>query len=187
VKGSIVECGVYHGGGLMTYAQLSAALEPINYNRRIIGFDTFSGNASYSNRDKPTQSSADLSQPAYAVDVQEELNQIISVYDINRFLGHIPKIELVRGDICETIPTYLEENPHLLVSLVELSVNLYEPTKVAMKTLLPRMPCGAVMVINTLNEGVFPGVTLALLEELDVRHSAVQSVPYCPNLSYCVL
>ena len=28
VQGSIVECGVLHGGGLMTFAQLSAILEP---------------------------------------------------------------------------------------------------------------------------------------------------------------
>ena len=30
VKGSLVECGVHHGGGLMTWAQISAILEPYN-------------------------------------------------------------------------------------------------------------------------------------------------------------
>ena len=29
--GSIVECGVYLGGGLMTFAKLSAIFEPVNY------------------------------------------------------------------------------------------------------------------------------------------------------------
>ena len=43
VKGSIVECGVHHGGGLMTWAHFSATLEPYNYHRKIIGFDTFEG------------------------------------------------------------------------------------------------------------------------------------------------
>ncbi len=43
VKGSIVECGVHHGGGVMTWAQISATLEPYNYHRKIIGFDTFAG------------------------------------------------------------------------------------------------------------------------------------------------
>src|ERR1700754_905596 len=43
VKGSVVECGVHHGFGLMTWAKLSAILEPVNLTRRIYGFDTFEG------------------------------------------------------------------------------------------------------------------------------------------------
>src|SRR5438477_13070440 len=43
VQGSIVECGVLFGGGLMSFAQLSAILEPYNFQRRIVGFDTFEG------------------------------------------------------------------------------------------------------------------------------------------------
>ena len=36
IKGSIVECGVHHGGGVMTWAKLSSSLEPINYSRKIL-------------------------------------------------------------------------------------------------------------------------------------------------------
>src|SRR6266516_3918027 len=43
VQGSIVECGMLFGGGLMSFANLSTILEPYNFQRRIIGFDTFSG------------------------------------------------------------------------------------------------------------------------------------------------
>src|SRR5229473_573630 len=43
IQGSIVECGVLFGGGLMSFANLSVILEPYNFQRRIIGFDTFSG------------------------------------------------------------------------------------------------------------------------------------------------
>src|SRR5688500_4852687 len=43
VKGSIVECGVFRGYSLFTWAKLSAILEPNNLTRRIYGFDTFSG------------------------------------------------------------------------------------------------------------------------------------------------
>ena len=32
LKGSIVECGVHQGGGLMTWAKLSSILEPYNYH-----------------------------------------------------------------------------------------------------------------------------------------------------------
>jgi hypothetical protein len=189
VKGSILECGVYHGNGLMTWALLSAALEPTNYNRRIIGFDTFAGNAGESARDRITGAAAaqGLHQTAYAVDSEAELRRCIQIFDENRFLSHIPKIELVRGDVVETAPKYLEANPHIVVSVLSLSMNLFEPMAVALRTFLPRMPKGAVVAIHTLNEGIYPGATLALLEELGLRESSVRSHAFAPNLSWIVV
>ena len=52
IKGSIVECGVHQGGGIMTWAKLSTILEPYNYHRKIIGFDTFTGIPSLAKFDK---------------------------------------------------------------------------------------------------------------------------------------
>lgn len=49
--GCIAECSVYWGQGLMTYAHLCASLEPYNYQCRILGFDTFSGDTSFSEVD----------------------------------------------------------------------------------------------------------------------------------------
>ena len=51
VKGSIVECGVNQGFGLMSWANFSAVLEPNNLTRRIYGFDTFSGFVGSSKQD----------------------------------------------------------------------------------------------------------------------------------------
>src|SRR5690349_16352381 len=52
IQGSIVECGVNWGGGLMWFAQLSATLEPVNFQRKIHGFDTFEGFVSISEQDQ---------------------------------------------------------------------------------------------------------------------------------------
>lgn len=43
VQGSIVECGVHRGNGLMTWYHLSTIMESVAINRKIIGFDTFEG------------------------------------------------------------------------------------------------------------------------------------------------
>ena len=43
VKGSVIECGVFKGAGLMAWALFSDMLEPVNLTRRIYGFDTFEG------------------------------------------------------------------------------------------------------------------------------------------------
>ena len=52
VHGSIVECGVHLGGGVMTWAQLSTSLEPYNHPRKVFGFDTFDGFASVAEQDR---------------------------------------------------------------------------------------------------------------------------------------
>ena len=51
IHGSIVELGVGFGGGLMTFAHLSAILEPTNHTARVLGFDTFAGFPSVSEHD----------------------------------------------------------------------------------------------------------------------------------------
>ena len=56
VKGSIIECGVNNGFGLMSWHKFSSILEPVNLMRRIYGFDTFEGFPSVSENDKSKQS-----------------------------------------------------------------------------------------------------------------------------------
>ena len=41
--GSIVECGVFAGGGVIGWVHFSSIMEPYNHTRRVIGFDTFAG------------------------------------------------------------------------------------------------------------------------------------------------
>lgn len=182
IKGSIVEGGVYYGNGLMSWYHLSSALEPINYNRRIIGFDTFEGSTRPGEKDQ--KSSEHWSQPDYAIDSQKEIEHLVQTHDENRFLNHIPKVELVRGDMCKTIPEYLHQNPHTMVSLLCLSVNLFDPTAAALKHFLPRMPKGAIVAIHTLNESVYPGATQAVLECANLRNAEIRCFEYAPNLAY---
>ncbi len=41
ITGSIFECGVLFGGGLFSFAHFSSIFEPVNAQRKIVGFDTF--------------------------------------------------------------------------------------------------------------------------------------------------
>lgn len=185
VKGSIVECGVFRGFSLMTFAQLSAALEPTNLTRRIYGFDTFDGFPSVSGADAPEQTGAargDLASDSY-----EELSRLIDVYDADRFLGHIPKVSLVRGDVNDTIPEFLAQNQHLLVSLLFLDLDLYGPTLTALKHFVPRMPKGSVLAFDELDNPIWPGETLAALEQLGIRDLELRRFEFDPYIAYAVL
>lgn len=187
VNGSIVECGVLHGAGLFTFAQLSAIYEPYNHTRRVIGFDTFAGAASVQAEDKRTGTSSHLEGGALAGSSEAELREAIALFDANRPLAHIPKIELVAGDLARTAPAYVAANPHLVVALLYLDADLYAPTKAALEAFVPRMPKGAVIAFDELNAATFPGETIAALEALDVRNLRIERFPYDPYISYCVL
>ncbi|HBL46023.1 MAG TPA: dTDP-6-deoxy-L-hexose 3-O-methyltransferase, partial [Planctomycetaceae bacterium] len=115
VNGSIVELGVHRGASLMAWAQFSAILEPVNYLRKIIGFDTFEGFPSLSEKDT-TGTSEHLEVGGFKSEenAMEDLEKAIQVYNSTRYLNHISKVELVKGDISATLPAYLEKNQHLV-------------------------------------------------------------------------
>lgn len=186
VQGSVVECGVLHGGGLMTWANLSAILEPANHQRKVIGFDTFAGFPSIAAEDRASVSDF-IGEGQLAVDSYDNLREGIRIFDMSRYLGHIGKVELVKGDIMQTIPEYLERNQHLVVSLLYLDVDLFEPTRVALKNLVPRMPKGAVLAFDELNMATWPGETQAVLSELGLRNLAVRRSAMGTAISYAVL
>jgi hypothetical protein len=186
VKGSVIECGVNHGFGLMAWAKLSAILEPVNLTRRIYGFDTFEGFPGVGPQDR-SASSQHVKVGDLAADVFEELTQLIEIYDSTRFLGHVNKVKLVQGDASQTIPSFVESNPHLLVSVLFMDFDLFEPTKVALEHFLPRMPKGAVLAFDELDNPLWPGETLAMLETHARRPLALRRFEFDPYISYAIL
>lgn len=188
VQGSIIECGVYHGGGLMTFAQLSAIFEPVNHQRKIVGFDTFCGFSTLTQWDqKGTSAHSRTGGLSVGVEMYDDLKRCIELYDSNRFVGHIPKVSLIKGDIKETMPQYLKDNPHTVVSLLYLDVDVFEPTKVAIEHLVPRMPKGAIIAFDELNSDRWPGETLAALETIGLRNLRIQRFPFDPFLSFAAI
>lgn len=185
VKGSIVECGVFRGASFMTFAQLSAALEPTNLTRRVYGFDSFRGFPAVTSHDHPERTGAIAGD--LAADSFRELSELIDVYDADRFLGHIPKVELIPGDVVQTIPDFIGNHQHLVVSLLFLDLDLHEPTAAALRHFLPRMPRGAVLAFDELDNPLWPGETLAALEEVGISRLELRRFEFDPYIAYAVL
>lgn len=186
VNGSIVECGVFAGGGLMGWMQFSASMEPYNHTRRVIGFDTFTGFPSLHVEDAGTSENLHIGAYSTHDSIEQELRELISIHDTNRPIGHIPKVELVAGDATETIKEYVDANPHLLISLLYLDFDLYAPTKAALQYLLPRVVKGGIVAFDELNCGEYPGETTALRELLDISTVPLQRMNLDPYISYFV-
>jgi hypothetical protein len=191
VQGSIVECGVLFGGGLLSFAKLSTILEPYNFQRRIIGFDSFSGFPAIDDADlagKSERKSAHLTKGGFSArGAYDDILKAVEIYDLSRFLNHFPKVEVVKGDFEETANKYLVDHPHLIVSLLYLDFDIYRPTKLALELFLPRIPKGGVVVFDELNEEAFPGETIAVLEMLKMNDLRVRRFDFEPRMSYAVI
>ena len=185
VKGSIIECGVYRGFGLMSWAHFSAILEPVNLTRRIYGFDTFEGFPETQAEDATSLTA--VKKGDLAADSFSELSRIIGCYDMARFLGHIPKVRLIKGDATKTIPLFVQDNQHVVVSLLFLDFDLFEPTKVALQYFVPRMPRGAVIAFDELDNPLWPGETQALQETVGIQNLRIERLPFDPYIGFAVV
>ena len=182
VKGSIIECGVNNGFGTFSWLHFSSILEPNNIMRRVYGFDTFEGFTGLSEKDNSkmyTPKEGDLKAPCF-----DELQELIKIHDDNRFLGHMEKVRLIKGDIRETAPKFLEENPHVVVSLLFLDLDLYEPTKVALETFVPRMPKGSILAFDELDNPIWPRETQGTLEFFKDRNIQIKRLDFDPYIGF---
>ena len=168
VKGSIVELGVFRGFSLTSWAKLSAIMEPENLIRKIYGFDTYEGFPKIHEKDKNSNYNHEVGH--FYTNVHEELTALNDAFNKDRFLGHVNKVELVKGDCTKTIPEFLEKNPHLLIGMLFIDLDLYEPTKFALEHFLPRMHKGSILAFDELDNPQWPGETIALLESMNIKN-----------------
>jgi hypothetical protein len=127
----------------------------------------------------------DSAEPGgFKADSYAELLQLIDLYDKDRFLGHINKVELIKGDATQTIPHFMVEHPHLVVSLLFMDFDLYEPTKSALEHFVPRMPKGAIIAFDELDNPFWPGETQALLDTLGIGKLQLERVEFEPNIAF---
>jgi len=186
VQGCVVECGVYAGQGLMTWAQLSSIMEPVGgVFRHIYGFDTFAGFPSVSKKD--TMGFGDWQVGDLSIDSETDLRRCIQLFNMNRLLPQFEKVTLIKGDFVTTGASFIEKNPHVLISLLYLDFDLYEPTAKALELFLPRMSKGSVLAFDEINHPLWPGETLALLEKFDLKNLEIRKFPYEINISYVVI
>src|SRR5207253_9956509 len=116
VPGMLVGLGVRWGQNLSLFPTYRGMKETFNHERRIVGFDTFSGfpETSAQDCDAPIASAG-----AYAVPegYEDYLHDVLAYHEQESPLAHLRKFELVHGDATETLPRYLAERPETVVAL----------------------------------------------------------------------
>lgn len=185
VHGDVLEFGVRWGRNLALFASLRNVLEPHNYTRRIIGFDTFEGFASLSKQDGQDAILKD-GHLAVSNNWQDELENLLTQHEALAPRPGLKRFELVKGDVVDTFPAWLDQHPESIVALAYFDMDIYRPTRSALEALLPRLTKGSIIGFDELCLQAFPGETVALREVLDLsRHRLIRS-PYSGNQSYIV-
>jgi hypothetical protein len=184
VHGVIMELGVRWGQNMALFSTLRGMHEPFNYNRSVIGFDTFAGFPSVAPEDGARVGVGD-----YAVTEawEDELEAILGFHQRSSPIPHKRKHALVKGDATVTLPAYLREHPETIVALAYFDFDLYQPTKGCLAAIVPHLTRGSVLAFDELNCPELPGETLAVREVLGLSRYAIRRDPNSPLTSYLVV
>ena len=177
IPGTIVECGVFKGTSLIRFATFRDLLGN-QFSKKIIGFDSFA-------RFPETNYEDDKKMRQYHLDTAggESISKQ-QLMDILKHKGIDKCVELVEGDITETLPEYVRAHPELKISLLNLDTDIYEPSKVILECLYPRLVKGAILLLD--DYGSFPGETTAVDEYFKDKGIKIRKLPFCMTPCYVV-
>jgi 2-dehydro-3-deoxyphosphooctonate aldolase (KDO 8-P synthase) len=148
IPGNIVEFGVFNGTSLFQFLKFKKILCP-NSQKKIIGFDFFDEK----------------------IVIDQELDKIHmdNLYKDSDFEGLSPEyfynkakkfgcdvdkdLELVRGNVMETLDKYLSDKPGFRISLLHMDLDIEEPTYYVLEKLYNYMVKGGVIAFDEYNLG----------------------------------
>jgi hypothetical protein len=181
--GIIIEFGTRWGQTISLLLALRGIFEPFNRVRKIVGFDTFSGLAGMSEKDSGDSNSVD-GDFGVSGRYEEYLEKILMYQEELNPINHIRKFELIKGDVVQTLPGYLEKHPETIISMAVFDMDIYTPTKAALEVIQPYLFKGSILVFDELCDNVFPGETTALKEVMNIRDLQICRMPMTSRLSY---
>ena len=185
IQGVIMEFGVYWGRDLALLQNLRGIYEPFNFNRKIIGFDTFEGlkGVDFQKDKEQAKEGAFKVSENYIL----YLKKVLEYHEQECPLSHIKKYELIKGDVRVSLGNYLERHPETIIALAYFDMDIYSPTKIALQLIKPYLAKGSILVFDELNYDRFPGETLAVKEVFDLSKLQLRRIEHEPVPCYVVI
>jgi hypothetical protein len=178
IPGVIMEFGVRYGRHLGGFTAMRGVYEPYNPFRRVVGFDTFTGFPEPAAVDRISPSAVPGRFAVGGAGYVEYLRQVIEAHEIGEYFGHMSRrTVVVPGDVRETLPIYLEENPHTVIAMAFFDMDLYEPTRDVLRLIRPYLTKGSILAFDELDHPKWPGENLALRELFGLDHAPLRLLP----------
>lgn len=175
VPGAIVECGVFKGVSLARFT-VFRDLFSNPYSKKIIGFDTFGQFPETDFTDDKYFREKFIHNAGSESISKEQLIEVLERKGTGR------AVELVEGNVIETVPEYVKKHPELRISLLNLDTDIYEPAKVILEHLYPRIVRGGILILD--DYGTFPGETQAVEEYFAGQEVEIRKFPFCMTPCY---
>lgn len=149
LPGCVVECGVGRGSSFFTWSRLMEIFCPNDRQRRVYGFDWFEGLKDFTPKDGQQNRDSHYVEGGWSAKAAvDEVRRLVAIVNEDNIISKSVRCKLIEGDVAETIPKFLEENPGLRIALLHLDMDMYKPTKVALDHLYPLVLRGGVVVFD---------------------------------------
>ena len=188
VTGDILEFGCRWGQNLSLFLNFRGIYEPYNMQKKIIGFDTFSGFPSISKHEsKGNKKLAKLGAFSTTQNYEKYLKKILDYQASESPANHFERHELIKGDASKTIKKYLKSNQQTLISLAYFDMDIYKPTKDCLKAIKPHLTKGSVIGFDEPNSKDFPGETIAIKEVFGEINFKIYQSKFSAGSGYLII
>lgn len=169
LPGDVVELGVFKGNSLLQFCNFRELLENEN-SRKIVGFDMFG--------EFPKECCIQSDKIFIEKWNEKFSEEFLSQEDLYKSLKHkkINNVELVKGDILETLDNYILKNPHTKIALLHIDTDVYEPAKKALELLFDKVVKGGVIIFD--DYATVEGETLAIDEFFSDKQYIIKKFPF---------
>lgn len=176
LPGAIIECGVFKGNSLIRFATFRNLSN--KKNRRIIGFDTF-GSFPTTKFNEDQNMRKKFIKDAGKCGISKE--QLIKILKNKKIFKNI---SLVKGNITKTVPDFIKSHPNLKIAMLNLDVDIYEPSKVILESLYPKIVKGGILILDDYK--IFPGETKAVNDYFKNKKVKINSFQFQKSPKYII-
>lgn len=161
LPGHYLDFGIYYGKSYFSWHKYLELLTPTATHKKVFGFDTFSGFPDLAEEDGPEDPSVQKSAGGLSAD--SFLEEFKLLLDLHNQDSVIPanRGSIVIGDVTKTLPAWIGENPEARFCLINIDVDIYEPTSVILAHCWHRLVSGGVLILDEYATSKWPGETRA--------------------------
>lgn len=167
LPGIIIDLGVFRGASTFTWAKLCEIFCPTDVRKMVYGFDSFEGFPALTEEDGKEDLQCDRKTGGFSPgsSIENDLSLAQKAMNQDKHIKHINRIEFIKGDVIKTIPDFVKAKGNgLKIALLNIDLDLYEPTRVALEHFVPHMVRGGIIIADEYALESFGGETKAIDE-----------------------
>tara|TARA_R110002073_G_scaffold72537_1_gene177597 strand:- start:623596 stop:624267 length:672 start_codon:yes stop_codon:yes gene_type:complete len=176
LPGDILEFGVYKGTSIVRLLSFRELIEN-QTSRKVVGFDAFGKFPDDLVLDSDIEFVKNFENNGGFGISKAELEKHLDAKGFSNF-------ELIEGDIKNTIPDFIKNNPSLKIAMLHIDVDVYEPTKIILESLWDKVVKGGVLMLD--DYGTVAGETNAVDEFFKNKKIKIKKPKYYHIPSYII-